>query len=41
MHLNIFEHIKNFKFNENTFKYFNKHLTNELFEEDILDFIIW
>ena len=41
MHSTIFEQFRNFKLGENNFKYFNKHLTNQLFEEDILDFIIW
>ena len=41
MHFPIFEQFRNFKIGENTFIYFNKHLTNELFEENILDFIIW
>jgi len=41
MHFPIFEQFRNFKLGENTLKYFNTHLTNEVFEEDMLDFIIW
>ena len=41
MHFPIFEQFRNFKFNENALKYFNLHFTNQIIEEDILDFIIW
>ena len=42
MHFNIFEAIRNFKFNETKLKTFNLNFKNNLlWEEDILDFVIW
>jgi hypothetical protein len=41
MHFPIFEQFRKFKLNENAFNYFNLHFKNQIFEEDILDFIIW
>jgi hypothetical protein len=41
MHFNIFEAIRNFKFNENKLNTFNSNFANLIWEEDILDFVIW
>jgi len=41
MHFNIFEAVKNFKFNETKLNLFNTNFTNLLWEEDMLDFVIW
>jgi hypothetical protein len=41
MHFNIFEAVRHFKFNENKLTTFNTHFTNLLWEEDMLDFVIW
>ena len=41
MHFPIFEKMRNFKFKKYNIETFNLHFTNQFFEEDILDFIIW
>ena len=42
MHFNIFEAIRNFKFNETKLNSFNINFKNNLlWEEDMLDFVIW
>ena len=41
MHFNIFETVRNFKFNETKLNLFNTKFTNLLWEEDMLDFVIW
>jgi hypothetical protein len=42
MHFNIFEAVRNFKFNENRLNTFNLYFKNNLMcEEDMLDFVIW
>jgi len=42
MHFTIFEYIKNFKLSNNISNYFSKNVNNNhIFDEDILEFIIW
>ena len=42
MHFNIFEAVRNLKFDEKRLNTFNTYFTNNfILEEDILDFVIW
>ena len=42
MHFSIFESVRNFKFNEYRLNTFNLYFKNNLmWEEDMLDFVIW
>jgi len=42
MHFNIFETIRNFKLNENKLNSFNIYFKgNLIWDEDMLDFVIW
>ncbi len=41
MHFPIFEQMRNFKLKDYNPETFRRHFINQLFEEDMLDFIIW
>ena len=42
MHFSIFEAVRNFKFNESRLNTFNLYFKNNfIWEEDMLDFVIW
>jgi len=42
MYFAIFEHVKNFKLSDNISNYFNSNVNNnKIFDEDMLEFIIW
>ena len=42
MHFNIFEAVRNLKYDENKLTKFNTYFTKHfILEEDILDFVIW
>ena len=42
MHFTIFEYIKNFKLSHNLSNYFITNVNNNhIFDEDMLEFIIW